>query len=176
MKPVLFILSGLPGSGKSTIAQFIAKKYGALYLRIDTIEQGLREFCHYEVEGEGYALAYKIAGDNLNLALNVVADSCNPIVYTRKQWEAVATGNGSIFINIEVVCSDKKVHRERIETRVAEVANLKLPTWEEVECREYHPWLEERILLDTANKSVEATLEDLDRKVSQFFKELYIKS
>lgn len=60
MRPTLFILSGLPGSGKSTVSQFLAKRYDTLYLRIDTIEQGLRDLCHYDVEGEGYALAYKI--------------------------------------------------------------------------------------------------------------------
>jgi len=38
IKPILFILSGLPASGKSTFAKLIAKEYHAIYLRIDTIE------------------------------------------------------------------------------------------------------------------------------------------
>lgn len=171
VKPILFILSGLPGSGKSTISQFLAKRYDALYLRIDTIEQGLRDFCNYDVEGEGYELAYKIANDNLKLGLNVVADSCNPILLTREQWEIVAISNNSIFINIEVICSDKNEHRKRIETRITEVENLKLPTWEEVECREYHPWVSVRIVIDTANKTVDVTYKELNEKLSLFFRE-----
>lgn len=165
MRPTLFILSGLPGSGKSTVSQLLAKRYGALYLSIDTIEQGLRDLCHYDVEGEGYALAYKIAGDNLKLGLSVVADSVNPIVHTRKQWEEVAISNNSSFINIEVICSDKNEHRKRIETRVTEVENLKLPTWEEVENRIFHPWKNERIVIDTAHKSIEESQKELDRKI-----------
>ncbi len=96
-KPILFILSGLPASGKSTLSKFIAKEYKAIYLRIDTIEQGLKDLCNIDVEGEGYRLAYKIAMDNLKLNLNVVADSCNPINLTRKEWEQVATSNNSFW-------------------------------------------------------------------------------
>ena len=40
---MLIIFSGLPGSGKSTIARALAKRLGAVYLRIDTIEQAIRE-------------------------------------------------------------------------------------------------------------------------------------
>ncbi|MCY1538310.1 AAA domain protein [compost metagenome] len=169
MKAILFVLSGLPGAGKSTISQFLARKYKAMYLRIDTIEQRLRDLYNSDVAGEGYSLAYQIAADNLKLAINVVADSCNPIFLTRKKWEEVAINNNSIFINIEVICSDKNEHRKRIETRNAEVEGLKLPTWAEVQNREYHPWKSQRVLIDTANKSIEATLEELDKDLSFFF-------
>ena len=40
---MLIIFSGLPGSGKSTIAQALAKQLNALYLRIDTIEQAIHK-------------------------------------------------------------------------------------------------------------------------------------
>ena len=40
---MLIIFSGLPGSGKSTIARALAQQLGAVYLRIDTIEQAIRE-------------------------------------------------------------------------------------------------------------------------------------
>ncbi len=48
MKPTLFILSGLPAAGKSTLSKLISQEYGAVYLRIDTIEQGLRDLCRFE--------------------------------------------------------------------------------------------------------------------------------
>lgn len=40
---MLIIFSGLPGCGKSTIARALAKRLGAVYLRIDTIEQAIRD-------------------------------------------------------------------------------------------------------------------------------------
>ncbi len=98
--PVLYIFAGLPGSGKSTLSQRIAQELAAVYLRIDTIEQGLRELCSIEVQGEGYRLAYRIAADNLRLGRSVVADSCNPIELTRREWEQVARDAGADFVNI----------------------------------------------------------------------------
>lgn len=85
MKPTLFIFSGLPASGKSTWTKFVAKEYNAVYLRVDTIEQALRDLCRYNVQGEGYRLSYRIATDNLKLRHNVIADSCNPIQLTRDE-------------------------------------------------------------------------------------------
>ena len=149
----LFIFAGLPGTGKTTLSQQLARKINAVHLRIDTIEQALRELCHLQVEGEGYRLAYRIAGDNLRLGIDVVADSCNPLELTRREWEQVAVDNGSTFFNIEVVCSDDREHRRRIETRNSKIRGLKLPTWRDVEDREYHDWTKDRIVIDTAGRS-----------------------
>ena len=168
MKPILFILSGLPASGKSTLSKLIVKEYGAVYLRIDTIEQGLRDLCDFEVQGEGYRLSYRIAGDNLKLGQNVVSDSCNPLNLTRKEWEKVAKENDSIFINIEVLCSDKEEHRKRLEARNSEVKGLKLSTWKDIENRECHSWESERIIIDTTNKSIKESFNDLKKKIKQY--------
>ena len=168
MNPILFIFSGLPGIGKSTLSKLIAKEFSAAYLRIDTVEQGLRDLCNYKVQGEGYRLAYRIAGDNLKLGQNVVSDSCNPINLTRKEWEDVATENDCIFINIEILCSNKMEHRKQIETRKGEVKGLKLPNWDEVESREYHSWDSERIIIDTANKSINESFGEMKKKIKQY--------
>ena len=166
-KPILFIFSGLPASGKSTLAKLLAKERDAVYLRIDTVEQGLLDVCGLDVQGEGYRLSYLIAGDNLKLKRNVVADSCNPILLTRMEWQEVAVANGSVYINIEVICSDEREHKKRAETRQPEVERLKLPTWEEVRNREYHSWESGRIVIDTANKSVEASFQELIKKIDK---------
>jgi predicted kinase len=161
----LYIFAGLPGSGKSTLAQELARRLDAAYVRIDTIEQALRELCSVDVQGEGYRLAYRVAADNLRLGRNVVADSCNPIELTRREWERAATDIGARYVNIEVTCSDRSEHRRRVETRPTTVAGLAPPTWEDVVSREYHPWSVARIVVDTAGdtptRSVERLLADL---------------
>lgn len=151
--PKLYIFSGLPGSGKSSLAKLVARERHATYLRIDTIEQGLRDLCSFDVEGEGYRLAYRIASDNLRLGLSVVADSCNPIELTRREWEQVACEAQADYRNIEVICSNPTEHRHRVETRISDVQGLRLPTWDDVENREYHTWTDNRIVVDTSGKT-----------------------
>jgi predicted kinase len=152
-KPILYIFSGLPGSGKSTLAQFVANQFDAVYLRVDTIEQALRDICSVDVTSEGYRAAYRIATDNLRLGRSVVADSCNPIELTRREWEQTAREAESNYINIEVICSDAGEHRVRVETRASEVSGLRLPTWNEVQSREYDDWTVDRVVVDTAGRS-----------------------
>ena len=90
--PVLFVFTGLPGSGKSTIAQMLSTHFSCTFLRIDTIEQALRDLCAVDVGGEGYRLAYRIAADNLKIGISVVADSCNPIEMTTHDAKQVRWG------------------------------------------------------------------------------------
>lgn len=156
--PFLYIFAGLPGSGKTSLARRTAKCLRCTYLRIDTIEHGLRELLSAKVEGEGYRLAYRIASDNLRVGSSVVADSCNPLALTRREWEQVARDVGANYINIEVVCSDTHEHRHRVETRVTDIPGMKLPSWDEVENHAYESWTAERILVDTAGKSVDESI------------------
>lgn len=165
-KTTLYIFSGLPGSGKTTLSQGLASRLGAAHLRIDTIEQALRDLCSLDVHGEGYRVAYRVASDILRSGVSVAADSCNAIELTRREWERVAVDAGALYVNIEVICSDSVEHRHRVEHRVPTVPRLRLPTWQDVLNREYHDWTVSRVVLDTAGKRIEDCVEALLAELS----------
>ena len=95
-----------------------------------------------------------------------MTDCCNPIELTRQEWEDVAVNNNCRFVNIEVVCSNKTEHKKRAEQRNAEVANMKLPVWDDIENREYHEWHKSRIVIDTAGKTIKQCQTELKEKVA----------
>lgn len=158
MPAMLVIFSGLPGSGKTTIARELTRCIGAVHLRIDSIEQAIRsaETGLESMRDTGYRVGYAVAGDNLRLGLSVLADSVNPLPVTRDAWRAVASCVGVRAFDVEIVCSDESEHRRRVEERRADIAEFRLPSWEEVRRRDYRPWSEPRVVVDTAGRSVES--------------------
>ena len=80
---MLYIFGGLPGTGKSTLAQRLAREQRAVHVRIDTIEQAMRDAGGCVNGPEGDVVAYHIAGDKLRLGLSAVADAVNPLQVTQ---------------------------------------------------------------------------------------------
>ena len=157
---MLIIFGGLPGVGKTAIARELARRTGAVYLRIDSIEEAMRAsgVVSRPLDDAGYRAAYAVAEDNLRLGRTVVADSVNPLPVTRHAWLAVANRAQVRAIEIEVVCSDIDEHRRRVETRIADLPGFRLPAWNEVASREYQAWDSANLVLDTANRNVEQCL------------------
>ena len=162
---MLVVMSGLPGVGKTTIARELTRATGAVYVRIDSIEQVMRN-AGWQVEGEGYRVGYAVAEDNLRLGRIVVADCVNPWPLTRSEWRFVADRVGVRAVDVEIVCSDATEHRRRVESRAADIDGHRLPTWSDVIERDYRAWNVDRLVIDTARLNVEQSVRTILSVVS----------
>ncbi|AIS13562.1 kinase [Pseudomonas chlororaphis subsp. aurantiaca] len=147
---MLIVFSGLPGSGKTTIARALASHLRATYLRIDSIEQALRNGGMAEVGKAGYEVANALARSNLALGNRVVADCVNPLAESRQAWQGIAEAEQSRLLNVEVICTDIAEHRRRVESREADVPGLRPPSWQSVLDHDYQAWSGERLTLDSS--------------------------
>lgn len=170
---MLVILGGLPGVGKSSICKAVAKKLGAFYLRIDSIEQAIRnafqlqKLENAEVFAEGYMAAYAIAKDNLEIGLSVIADSVNPIELTRNDYRQIALATKQPYLEVEIICSNKDTHQKRVETRRPTIKGHKLPSWQDVLDRDYETWDSKHLTIDTANITIDEAVETIIKAIDQ---------
>lgn len=161
-KATLIVFSGLPASGKTTLASKLAAHLQVTYVRIDAITVGLKEEVkNPDLPEKCYRVARSLALENLRLGSSVITDSVNPYVQIREDWENVAKAVGAKAVHVEIICSDKEEHQMRLKSRTTTLAGLTDPTWQEVQEREYHIWDQDRILLETSGKTVEATFDEL---------------
>ena len=152
--PVLVAFAGRSGVGKTTLAKALALASGAVYLRIDTVEQALRTALSGAPGASGYAMLQALAAENLDLGQDVIADGMNPVAASREGFAACAREAGARLMDVEIVCTDVAEHRSRVEARWADIAGLAPPDWAAVQARTYEPWTTPRIVLDTARQSV----------------------
>ena len=163
---MLIALGCLPSVGKSALATSLARRIGAVHLRIDRIEQAMRNSGLTVSGPEGYLTARDLAEDNLRVGHAVIVDSVNPVAIPREYWRSPAASLDVKLVEIEVVCSDKYLRRQRVESRTTDIPNLVPPTWQQVLDREYEPWKTAKAI-DTAGRALEETVSHAEAIVRQ---------
>lgn len=85
MKPKLFIMCGLSGSGKSSIAKDLAVKYHAEIVSSDAIREELFGSCQNQSDNEKvFNIFNKRIRESLNKNKNVIADATNITIKSRR--------------------------------------------------------------------------------------------
>jgi len=158
---MLVVFGGLPGTGKTTLARRVAEEVAAAYLRVDAIEAALVRAGISRDQPTGlaaYVVAHAVAEGCLAVCRSVVVDAVNPVEAARDGWRQLADRAGKPLRVIEVVCSDVAEHRRRIETRESDLDGLVVPGWSDVEEREYEPWREPRLVVDTSAERIDESV------------------
>ncbi len=166
----LIILSGLPGTGKSTLATGLSQALSLPVFSVDPIEAAMWRggISKTQTGIAAYEIAATLADDHLRLGHSVIIDAVNPVEAPRAVWRKLAETHHVRLILIECVCSDAIIHRQRIETRIRAIDGMPEVTWSRVLERraEYEAWTDARLVLDTATWSreelVSAALKYLD--------------
>jgi predicted kinase len=153
---MLIVFGGLPGVGKTTLSAAVAQRLGAVYLRVDAVESAMWDSGIDRDQPTGFAsygVVEAVAAANLDLGATVLADAVNPVEAARAAWRELAAAEGVPLRVVEVVCSDPAEHRRRIEARLPGPGQRHVPTWAQVMAREYEPWTEPRLTVDTVSPS-----------------------
>src|SRR5262245_49720088 len=89
---ILIEFGGLPGTGKSTLAARLAEETGAVWLRIDEIENAMRRngLTADQTGVAAYSVAHDVAANHLRRGLTVIADAVNPVHEARDGWYSLA--------------------------------------------------------------------------------------
>lgn len=172
-RPLLVVIGGLPAVGKTAVCRALLGERPMTppmtWLRVDSIEQALRrsgEMAPDMPGGAGYYAAAAVAGDVLSTGGDVLVECVNPLPITRRLWERTAADAGSCLLQVELVCSDRDEHRRRVEQRVSDIEGLVLPDWRDVLQRDYAPWPEADLRLDTGRLEVTGVAELIARACS----------
>lgn len=142
---MLVVMAGLPGSGKSTVAEASAALLGLPVVSVDPIESAILSAGIDADQPTGlaaYLVAETIAESVISSVGGVVVDAVNAVEPARDQWVRLAARRGIPIRFVEVVCSDEAVHRTRLEARGRQLAHIAEPTWHAVEqsLDEWEPW------------------------------------
>jgi predicted kinase len=117
---VLVVMMGLPGTGKSAIAEGIARAISAPVFSVDPLEATLNRAGitrEHRSDYAAYDLAGMLARSHLALGQSAIVDAANWVEVSRAWWRDIAVEFGVRRCVVECVCSSRELHLARLNTR-----------------------------------------------------------
>ena len=137
----LILFSGLPGTGKSTLASRLARELGLPLLCIDDVIGEVPENPGIAFWDSKVAILLRLVEVQLELGLSVIVDSVF-MNMDRHHARELARKYGARFYPIHVFLSDEHVWEQRVTARYEEMGNKDVATWERIQHQRerFRPW------------------------------------
>lgn len=133
----LVIFSGLPGIGKSTLANRLARELHWPLLCIDDVVGEIPDRPGVEFWDSKVAILLDITEAQLGLGLSVIVDSVF-MNTDRQHAQHLAQEHGARFRPIYMFMSDDKVWEQRVTARYNEMDHKDVATWERIQHQRGH--------------------------------------
>ena len=155
----MIVFSGLPGTGKSSLAEAVGRRFGIPVFAKDWLEASLLQSELKPTSRDkslgyaGYELLTILAKRQLMLGQSVILDSVAATKTIRAEWRRLAKRYQAEWRVIECICSVESVHRVRLKIRKRGIPGWHELKWSEVERVKnyYMPWRQDHLVLDMAN-------------------------
>ena len=128
----LVIFSGLPGTGKSTLANRLARELRYPLLCIDDVIGEVPENAGVPFWDARVAILLDVVETQLKLGLDVIADSVF-MNMDRHHAQELARKYKVRFLPIYVFLSDENIWKERVANRFNELKHPDVATWERIQ-------------------------------------------
>lgn len=132
MQTKLIIFSGLPGTGKSKLANRLARELGLPLLCIDDVIGEVPADAGIPFWDSKVAILLRLTEVQLELGLSVIVESVF-MNMDRQHAQALARKYGARFYPIYVFVSDDTVWEQRVNERYQEMNHKDIATWERIQ-------------------------------------------
>lgn len=169
MELTLVIFSGLPGAGKSTLADRLARELRWPLLRIDDIAGDIPPEADYQFWDKKILVLLNLVKAQLELGISVIADSVF-MGTDRVHAQEIARKHKALFRPIYCFVSDEILWEKRVTQRVESHKHPDAATWERIQHQRqwFAPWQENTALfVDAINPFEKSYAKVLEFATSQ---------